>query len=240
MLEVWDAQNPSAIQLLSSYPVLADGFGIVTVEGSRLATVSEGEVKLFAVGSGGLLTEQNVFTPAGDARAVAIRDTAMYVLPTNGNLLIYDVSDLTNPIAQPPLLIGPPNTGGFGGDLEVEGSRLHILSARRGYELLDITNRLAPTILGDFDETLLDARGMSVAGDIVYLATTGWCGKWGVRALDISLPNQITELNAVDATSFASDVLAFGGVVYVAEIDGGLRVRTGVAARATGAWNRYQ
>lgn len=241
VVEVWNASNPASLQILANYPIQAGGQGTLSIQGSRLAAVLGGEVKLFTVGVAGLLTEQSAFTPAGDARAVALRDTAMYVLPTDGNLLVYDVSNLTNPVLQPPIVIGvPPIANGFGGELEALGDRLHVLSARRGYVLLDITNRLGPSILGSFDESLLEAQGLAVAGSTVYLATTGWCGKWGVRALDISSPAQITEITAVDATYFTHDVLAFGSVVYVTESDGGLRVRTGVASRAAGSWNRYK
>ncbi|MGH9162891.1 MAG: LVIVD repeat-containing protein [Vicinamibacteraceae bacterium] len=137
-------------------------------------------------------------------RAVHVNGDIAYAVSTAG-LLIYDVSDRSNPqqLSQLPL----DRSGSFG--LAISGNYAYVLAGEIVYEksllrIIDISDPRAPRIVGEFSD-LMESRvqAMQVAGTTVALGEGN-----AVTLLDVSDPANPTRLARVPIISDPEQIVS--------------------------------
>ncbi|MCK5923270.1 MAG: hypothetical protein KAG66_20190, partial [Methylococcales bacterium] len=137
-----------------------------------------------------------------------------------------EIIDISNPAA--PKLLGnynenEPGSGARGHvitriALSSDGSKAYLADALRGLKILDISNPVAPTLLGFYEapQTINDVT-LSSDGGKAYLAD----GINGLRIIDVSNPTVPSELGQYDTHAKASTVTLSndGSKAYMIEND---------------------
>lgn len=239
-LEVYDISNPAAMSKMPSE------FGLpgsdlsrchVSADGSLVASISDKYLIVHSIGSNGQITHRSTSNLNSKGRAVAIKNSIIYVTDLNGDLTVYNCA---NP-SQPQLI----NTiSVFSGAITdtvdtaclVRGNRLHLAFSRRGYAVFDISSPGNPSFMGKRQLADIDVTGIAANNDTVFLATWGWNGKLGLRILDISDSFDPIQVVSRTATNFVADVDCDGDKVYYAEESGGLRIRQYFQSSAIRDW----
>lgn len=226
-LEAYDINTASNPTWIAEYPV-SGGLDTLrlSVTSTLVAATAENQMILYTRGSGGMLTERSRTTLPTSANAVALAGTTAYAALTNGSVRVYNVSNPASPsLTTTKTVFASTGPGIFNVDAEVVGSKLHLLYGRTGYAIADITTPSNPTVLGTFPSSEMEGSDIAGDGSIVYLATFGWNGRRGLRALNVTTPASIQEITSVTATSLTRSVLVTSGYLYSAEDKGALRVR---------------
>lgn len=99
--------------------------------------------------------------------------------------------------------------------LDLVGDRLYLTTHSYGLRIYDLSDPLAPSLVGSLSDGLVDATGIHVVGDTAYVAD----GAGGLKIVDIS--DEVNPFVAAGedlstATGTAQDVTARNGHVYVA------------------------
>lgn len=225
VLEAYNIDNPSAPSFIAGYPVIG-GQDSLRIAGTPtlIAATAADKMIVYSRSLDGSLSERSSTTLPTATNAVAVSGTTGYVALTNGTLHVYNLSSPSVPLlATTRTVFAGAGFGAFNVDAEVVGNRLHLLFGRTGYAIVDITSPANPTVLGTFPAFELEGGDIAVDGNTVYLATFGWNGRRGIRALDISNPSWIQESATITATSLTRSVLVASGYLFSAE--SGLRVR---------------
>src|SRR5690606_28126697 len=129
-----------------------------------------------------------------------ISGSTAFVALTNGTLRVYSIANPASPVLTTTRTVFPgAGTSSSIVDAEVIGNSLHLLYGRIGYAIVDITVPTNPAVLGTFTAFELEGGDIAVDGSIVYLATFGWHGRRGIRALNVSNPSSIQEIATVTA-----------------------------------------
>lgn len=226
-LEAYDITTSSTPTYLASHPI-SGGLDTLRLSGTStlVAATAGDQMVIYSRASDGTLTEQSSTTMPTGANAVALLDTNAFVALTNGTIRVYSVSNPALPsLTTTRTVYGSTGVGIFNVDAEIVGNRLHLLYGRTGYALVDISTPANPVVLGTFPAFELEGSDIALDGNIVYLATYGWNGRRGLRALSVSNPASIQEIATVRGTSLTRAVLVSAGYLYSAEERSGLRVR---------------
>lgn len=226
-LELYDVTTASTPSYFGSYSI-SGGLDSLRLSGtpSLVAATANDLLVTYSRNSDGTLTERSRTTMPTGANAVAVAGTTAYVALTNGTLRVYNLSNPASPtLTTTRTVYASTGAGAFNVDAEIVGNRLHLLYGRTGYAIVDITSPANPTLLGTFPSIEMEGSGITVDGNIVYLATFGWNGRRGLRALNISNTSSIQEIATVRATSLTRAVLVSAEYLFSAEAQGGLRVR---------------
>jgi hypothetical protein len=105
-------------------------------------------------------------------------------------------------------------------EVEVVGSLAYVAAGNRGLRILDLTNPLAPVVLGTYQDSAGGyAYGLDVVGTTAYIAF----GSRGLQAINVATPSSPAWSYTV-ATSNAQDVKVSGGLALVANGSAGLAV----------------
>ncbi|MDX2176330.1 MAG: hypothetical protein SF028_07645 [Candidatus Sumerlaeia bacterium] len=226
-LEAYDITTASNPTWIAEYPV-SGGLDTLrlSVTATLVAATAGNQMILYTRSSGGTLTERSRTTLPTGANAVALAGSTAYAALTNGTVRVYSVSNPSSPsLITTRTVFGSTGAGIFNVDAEVAGNRLHLLYGRTGYAVIDISTPASPSVLGTFAAFELEGSDIAVEGNTAYLATFGWNGRRGIRALNISNPSSIQEIATVRATGLPRSVLVTSGFLYSAEDKGALRVR---------------
>ncbi len=149
-------------------------------------------------------------TTMSSAERIYAVGPAVYILA--GNLLVIDVTDPQNPVQISSESI-PAD------DVQVRGNYLYVAAGDQGLKIYDISQPFAPFLVGGLVVPGTPI-GVSVSGDIAYLAT----GRYdGLQIIDVSDPSN-PELIAGDDTIEAYDVDVEGNFTYVATSENGLSI----------------
>jgi hypothetical protein len=121
-------------------------------------------------------------------------------------LTVLDVSDPTHPTQ----VVDPINTPISG--MSISGNYLYIVA---NYTLMiyDVSNPLAPSIVGSYNSTNYLAQDIQVVGDYAFVA---WYSS-GLIVVDISNPTAPTLVGSYDTPEYTYAVSVSGGNVYVAD-----------------------
>ncbi len=239
-LEAYDITTSSNPTWIAEYPV-SGGLDTLrlSVTSTLVAATAGNQMILYTRASGGTLTERSRTTLPTGANAVALAGTTAYAALTNGTVRVYNVSNPASPsLTTTKTVFGATGSGIFNVDAEVVGTKLHLLYGRTGYAIADIATPSNPTVLGAFPSAEMEGSDVAVDGNIVYLATFGWNGRRGLRALNVTTPSSIQEITTVTATSLTRSVLVTSGYLYSAEDKGALRVRN-LATIPSGVGNAF-
>jgi DNA-binding beta-propeller fold protein YncE len=108
---------------------------------------------------------------------------------------------------------------GFANNVDVSGNFAYVAAGSTGLQVVDVTDRQAPHIVGSLD-TPGNANDVRVVGNRAYIAD----GAAGLRIIDITNPANPTALGALDTPGQASDVVVVGNRAYVADGTAGLQI----------------
>ncbi len=108
---------------------------------------------------------------------------------------------------------------GFANNVDVAGDYAYVAAGATGLQIVDVSNRNNPLIVGAID-TPGNANDVKVVGNTVLVAD----GSAGLRLLDVTIPASPAFLSAVDTPGTAQDVSVVGGLAYVADGTTGLQI----------------
>ena len=108
---------------------------------------------------------------------------------------------------------------GFANNVDVSGNFAYVAAGSAGLQVVDVTDRRSPHIVGSLD-TPGNANDVKVVGNRAYVAD----GSAGLQIIDISNPNNPTLLGALDTAGEANDVVVVGNRAYVADGPTGLKI----------------
>ncbi len=144
-----------------------------------------------------------------------------YVANGSSGLRIIDISDRTNPIE-----VGYYYADGFAYSVYVSGNYAYLADGGNGLRIIDVSDPTNPTEVGYYD-TESSARDVFLAGDYAYVVDAYWDDstntyKGHLRIVDVSDPENPTEVGYCDVEDDAKDVYVVGTYAYVADDGEGL------------------
>src|SRR6185369_5274695 len=108
---------------------------------------------------------------------------------------------------------------GFANNVDISGNIANVAAGSTGLQVLDVSDRRAPRIIGSLD-TPGNANDVRVVGNRVYVAD----GSAGLRIIDVTNPASPTFLGVLDTSGEANDVVVVGNLAYVADGPSGLQI----------------
>jgi len=108
---------------------------------------------------------------------------------------------------------------GFANNVDVSGNFAYVAAGSAGLQVVDVTDRRAPHIVGALD-TPGNANDVRVVGNRAYIAD----GLAGLRIIDVTNPVTPTLLGALDTPGEANDLVVVGNLVYLADGPAGLQI----------------
>jgi len=108
---------------------------------------------------------------------------------------------------------------GFANNVDVSGNFAYVGAGAAGLQVVDVTDRRSPHIVGSLD-TPGNANDVRVVGNRAYVAD----GSAGLQIIDVSNPANPTLLGTLDTAGEANDVVIVGNLAYVADGPTGLKI----------------
>jgi hypothetical protein len=108
---------------------------------------------------------------------------------------------------------------GFANNVDISGNFAYVAAGSTGLQVVDVTDRRAPQIVGALD-TPGNANDVRVVGNRAYIAD----GSAGLRIIDVTNPASPVFLGALDTPGEANDVVVVGDRAYVADGAAGLQI----------------
>src|SRR5215213_1051798 len=108
---------------------------------------------------------------------------------------------------------------GFANNVDVSGDFAYVAAGSAGLQVVDVSDRRAPRIVGALD-TPGNALDVKVVGKRAYVAD----GSAGLRIIDVSNSAAPALLGALDTSGDARDVFVVGDRAYVADGAAGLKI----------------
>jgi hypothetical protein len=118
-----------------------------------------------------------------------------------------------------PQALSAINIPGYANNVDVAGDYAYVAAGSAGLQVVDVSNRSAPSIVGSYDTdgTAIDVR---VVGDIVYLAD----GEKGLKIFNVTDPTAPALLASYETAGVAQDVSIEQQYAYIADGSGGLEI----------------
>jgi hypothetical protein len=115
--------------------------------------------------------------------------------------------------------VGAVETQGLAISVAVAGNHAYVLSYGLGLEVVDVTNKRVPSIVGQVgisDESFQ----VVTSGQYAYVANAGS----GLTIVDVSIPAAPSIVGSIDTPGSAEAVAVAGAYAFVADSDSGLQV----------------
>jgi hypothetical protein len=211
-MQVVRASGLAPVAPLATIDTPAWANGVAARRGIVCAAISDAGLRIFDV-SNPFEPQAAGVLPMTYASGVAMRGWHAYVTDdSRGVLTVVNVADPLNPWAEVELELP-----GNGRDLALSDTLALIAAANGGLQIVDISDFLAPEIIGSLDGFF--AGDVAVAGQRAYLASLN-----AVRVADISDPTAPVELGLLSLGGPVSAVAAIGSHAFVGTDRGGLQV----------------
>ncbi|MET0650002.1 MAG: Ig-like domain-containing protein [Pyrinomonadaceae bacterium] len=108
---------------------------------------------------------------------------------------------------------------GFANNVDVSGDFAYVAAGSAGLQVIDVSDRRAPRIVGSLD-TPGNANDVKVVGRRAYVAD----GSAGLRIIDVSNTAAPSLLGTLDTSGDARDIVVVGDRAYVADGSAGLKI----------------
>lgn len=108
---------------------------------------------------------------------------------------------------------------GYANNVDVSGNRAYVAAGATGLQIVDVSDKLLPRIVGSLD-TPGNANDVRIVGDRAYIAD----GSAGLQIVDVSDPIKPSLLGSVNTPGEAQDVVVLGQRAYVADGAAGLQI----------------
>lgn len=197
------ALNPPDAHVIGTLSTAPETPAGLTVVGSRvyLAKKQWGLGVVDVANPAAPVPRATVDTP-GAALRVEVSGGYAFVADYTGDL---QVASLADPDA--PVLVASMSKPGYALDIAVQGSYAYLVD---GFNVVDISNPLAPTIVG-FTTTLLGAREVEVSGRWGYVADSSR----GLVVIDILNPQQPVDVAAMALPRPPRGIRLDGSIAYL-------------------------
>ncbi|WDE13108.1 Ig-like domain-containing protein [Thalassomonas haliotis] len=108
---------------------------------------------------------------------------------------------------------------GYGNNVDIQGDLAYVASGGSGLQVLDVSNRENPQIIGALDTqgTSIDVK---VSGNFAYLAD----GAFGLQVVDISTPDTPLLRSTLDTAGIAQDLAIQDDFVFIADGSAGIEI----------------
>ncbi len=118
-----------------------------------------------------------------------------------------------------PLALSSVSIPGYANNVEVNGDFAYVAAGSAGLQVVSVSNRAAPAIVGsrDTNGTAIDVR---LSGRYAYVAD----GESGLQIIDIVSPTAPVIVGSADTPGMAQDVAVSANLVYIADGFGGLQI----------------
>jgi len=124
-----------------------------------------------------------------------------------------DVVDISDPMAPSHAATGEL-PGGFPMATSVQGDFLYVSDVNNGLEIVDVSNPVAPTVVGNYDFVStgyeMNTYGLDVAGSFAYVANDSF----GLAVIDVSDPAVPALVTYLGQTAPGQAVSVVGGYAY--------------------------
>ena len=145
---------------------------------------------------------------------VFVRDDYAYVADALNGLMIFNVSDSTNPQQ-----IGSLATPGQGRGITIVGNYAYLAAYDEGLRIIDISYPSTPLEVGFFNTPGYSMK-VEVVGNYAYVSDlTG-----GFRILNVSNPASPFEVSSYAPTSWVVSAAISGNYAYLANYNGGIKI----------------
>jgi hypothetical protein len=119
-----------------------------------------------------------------------------------------------DPVAQAAISIP-----GYANNVDVQGNLAYVAAGSAGLQILDVSDRSAPEIIGALD-TSGTAIDVKIVGNFAYLAD----GASGLQIIDVSNPTEPSLSATIDTADIAQDIAIQGDFVFVADGKSGIEI----------------
>ena len=161
----------------------------------------------------GYLAPTSGDSPGGYALAVGCGNGLVFLGMANGNLLIYDATDLEpGPVGS--IYIGDAIKG-----IDWYGNRVHLVTGAGQYAIVDVHRPDAPTLVAEMEFTERVFNGLTVVEDVAYIAADG-DGIWAVDVSTLTAPEHVGRLGTSDYCLSVCACPTSGYQALVAAVDG--------------------
>lgn len=151
-----------------------------------------------------------------DGRVFAGSDGSATITVTNNGL---SATALITVNSFSPTALSFISIPGFANNVDVSGNFAYVAAGSAGLQVVDVTDRRAPHIVGSLD-TPGNANDVRVVGTRAYVAD----GTSGLQIIDVSNPSAPALLGTLDTRGVAGDVVVVGNRAYVADGAAGLQI----------------
>lgn len=152
-----------------------------------------------------------------DAEDIVLGGETLYIASSSiasPDLTIVDISDAESPQTLGALTL--PSSVHRTYDIALRGGTAYLATGSLGMQIIDVSDPTAPSVMHTADAGGLDTagfgRGIAVAGDYAYLATSS-----GLRVVYIKDPSQPLLLSWADPNVAPRDVVVVGAQLFVAD-----------------------
>lgn len=141
----------------------------------------------------------------GEAFAIVVKGTLLYLAYGSGGLRIIDVS---NPYQ--PRVVGACETWGIANDIFIQENYAYIATAYPNYgmEIIDISNLAQPVSVGTFRSIWGDGNAVVVKNDLAYLAA-GY-----VQFLNVSNPAAPSQISLYPTQDYSTSLALAGKYIF--------------------------
>jgi hypothetical protein len=192
-----------ASQQLTVIGVLLDGATIDLTAISRGTTYNSSDLTICNFGA----SDGRVFAGANGACTVTVSNSGF------SQTVNVQVQTFT---PQPLAFVDIP---GLANNVDVSGNFAYVAAGAAGLQVVDVSDRRAPTIVSALD-TPGNAQDVKVVGNTAFVAD----GAAGLQIIDITDPLHPLLIEAVDTPGNAQDVVVRGNLAFVADGSSGLQI----------------
>lgn len=225
-MQIFDVARPHEPVLLSTFPTGNDAVGIEAKDGIAYIATHQAGLDIVDVSDPSNPSLMTNFDTGRSTQDVQVIGDLAYVVDRIDGLNILDISDSSSPV-----LLSITDTPGWAGGVTItdqDGRRYALMAHDRfDMQVLDVTNPMAPTIIGSI--TPLDGdRGIetvAMRGGLMYTAENDG----GYRVWDFSTPSNPIELANINPTNHSdlarvNDIAFDGSFILLANNADGLGV----------------
>jgi|GEM_PF-2187237 len=222
-IEVLDISEPTRPEEISAFPIRSNLHHIEIAGNFAFVSADTAGLVILDITEPALIHKTGNFAAYSRILHSAVDGNYVYIADEDSGLCIVDITDPSTPQLASHLtfewLTHPI--------IQLQGGLLYFGDGCTVW-IVDITDRVNPKIVGagEVGGYIVD---MEVQDEFLHVATENdvlgffYDGRGGLRILDISKPEAVSEVGFCNSPGYVWDVAVSGNIAYVADDDGGLR-----------------
>ncbi len=218
-LTILDVSNPTAPVEAGSCKILSE-VSSITASGNHAYVINNNydDFQVVDISNPAAPAVVGACQPSSYNLDLVAKGNYVYILngAVNSYIQVVDVSGPTAPRPGASMVFGNNCTR-----LSLSGDRIYAYSENDTYiYTIDISDPSSPRHAGTYGGNDATFEGLTQSGGYVY----GACGDYGLRVLEFSNPDAVTETGRLDIGGNCSDVAVAGNQIYLAKNERGVQV----------------